>query len=192
MSTAYEPGSRLPGESRQAHRALRTYLEQGPTCRVVSVAEECKISPSLAYRWSSRWSWATRAAAYDAAIDTEYDRERRTAAREAGRRHAELAARFLDKITARLKALDPADLSPRDLARWFAVAAEVERRALGMGVRVEVAGPGGGPVRAEVEVDLTQHTDEERRARLAQLTAEAQRRLDSRPALVLSPDPSYR
>jgi len=55
----------------------------------------------------------------------------RQARRDIARRHAKLAQAFLGKAVARLQGLDPRELTPGELLRYFQVAAEIERRAAG-------------------------------------------------------------
>lgn len=167
-----KPWDRQPGESRQAHAALRAYLELGPTRSHVAVARELGKSATLVARWSARWGWQVRTEAYDRHLDRARDAAAIAAREEMGRRHADLAMQMLDAVAQRLSTLDGDRLRPADLARLVEVAVRVERLARGLPDRVEVGGVDGGPV---VVAALTA---EERRARLYELRAELDRRLD--------------
>lgn len=86
-------------------------------------------------------------------------------------RHAKLAQAFLGKAVARLQALDPRELSPAELLRYFQVAAEIERRAAG-------EEPAGAVAQGSAEgADLASLSDEDRRSRMELLRRELERRL---------------
>ncbi|MBY8884758.1 hypothetical protein K7472_07855 [Streptomyces sp. PTM05] len=128
-------------------------------------------SRTLLGRWSRQYAWVMRATAYDREQDRLFLAEQHQARRDIARRHAKLAQAFLGKAVARLQSLDARELSPSELLRFFQVAAEVERRAVGE-EPVTAAGaqtaPGG---------DVAALTDEERHARMDQLRRELERRL---------------
>lgn len=174
-----EPWQRQAGESRQAFAAFRRYLEAGPTRRVTDVAAECNRSPSLLFRWSARWSWVARAEAYDDEQVAIFDAERVEAIRAMSRRHAAIARLAIARVAEALQNVDPQALTPGELIRWLDVAARVEREALGVPRTLELTGAGGGPVAVAAEV--TELTDEERRARLLGLRREIDSRLGEQP-----------
>lgn len=167
-----KPWDRQSGESRQAFAALRAYIEAGPTRSLRKVAEELAKSEALLKRWSARWGWAVRSDAYDRAMASAHDQAAVAARQEMAVRHAALAVRLLDAVAERLSTLDVARLRPAELVRMVEVAVRVERLARGVPDRLEVGGPDGGPV---VVAALT---PEERRARLVELRAELDRRID--------------
>ncbi|WP_264842547.1 hypothetical protein [Caldinitratiruptor microaerophilus] len=51
-------------------------------------------------------------------------------ARETQERHLRMARAMLTIVARRLQQIDPAELTPKDAARWVQVAAELERLAL--------------------------------------------------------------
>ncbi|NUK14069.1 hypothetical protein [Streptomyces lunaelactis] len=166
-----EPWERQSGESVQAFEAFAVYRDLGPTRSVTKAARQLDKSRSLLGRWSTAYAWVMRVSAYDREQDRVFLAEQHQARRDIARRHAKLAQAFLGKAVARLQSLDPRELSPGELLRFFQVAAEIERRAAGEEPAVASAQDGGDGQ------DLGSLTDEERRSRMDQLRRELERRL---------------
>ncbi|MFF2650463.1 hypothetical protein [Streptomyces sp. NPDC058045] len=165
-----ESWERQGGESVQAFEAFAVYRDLGPARSVTKVARELDKSRALVGRWSRQFAWVMRATAYDREQDRLFLAEQAQARREIARRHAKLAQAVQGKAVARLQTLDPRELSPSELLRYFQVAAEIERRAVG---EAPV-----GPVEDRDEgVDVAGLSDEDRRARMEQLRRELERRL---------------
>jgi len=167
-----ETWERQSGESVRAFEAFTVYRDLGPARSVSKTARELGKARSLVGRWSRTYAWVLRAAAWDREQDRIFLAEQQQARRDIARRHARLAQAFLGKAVARLQGLDPRELSPGDLLRFFQVAADIERRAAGdePAIPAAVQGSGSGP---QVEA----WTDEERHARMEQLRRELERRL---------------
>ncbi|MEV7936636.1 hypothetical protein AB0O82_10875 [Kitasatospora sp. NPDC088264] len=166
-----EPWERQDGESAQAFEAFATYRDMGPARSTAKVARELGKSGSLTDRWSRSYAWVLRASAWDREQDRVFLAEQRQARRDLARRHARLAQAFLSKAVARLQTLDPRELSPGDLLRYFQVAADIERRAIG-------DEPAALPEQPDTDgLDAAELTDEERRARMDQLRRELERRI---------------
>ncbi|MGW4073791.1 hypothetical protein ACWELB_09775 [Streptomyces asiaticus] len=166
-----EPWERQSGESAQAFEAFAAYRDLGAARSVAKVAGELGKSRTLLFRWSRQYAWVMRATAYDREQDRVFLAEQRQARRDVARRHAKIAQAVLGKAVARLQALDPRELSVSELLRYFQVASEIERRAVGE----DPAGAGTGV--DEQGTDVAALTDEERRARMDQLRRELERRL---------------
>ncbi|MGP8301970.1 hypothetical protein ACTPOK_29435 [Streptomyces inhibens] len=169
--TTAEPWERQRNESTSAFEAFAVYRDLGSARSVTKVAQELDKSRTLLGRWSSQYAWVMRASAYDREQDRLFLAEQQQARRDVARRHAKLAQAFLGKAVARLQGLDPRELSPSELLRYFQVAAEIERRAAGE----EPAG-GGGHDKPE-GADLESLSDEDRRSRMELLRRELERRL---------------
>ena len=133
------PWERQPGEPARAYAAFTIYRDLPPAERSIRAvaerlgghrSEKGRRSTRPLERWSTRWRWVERAAAFDA----ELDRRRREAmlkeARETQERHLRMARAMLTIVARRLQQIDPAELTPKDAARWVQVAAELERLAL--------------------------------------------------------------
>ncbi|MET8679987.1 hypothetical protein ABZW18_20985 [Streptomyces sp. NPDC004647] len=167
-----EPWERQSGESPQAFEAFAVYRDLGPTRSVTKVAQELDKSRTLLGRWSKQHAWVMRATAYDREQDRVFLVEQRQARRDIARRHAKLAQAFLGKAIARLQALEPRELTPGELLRYFQVAAEIERRAAGEEpAGVASQGSGEGP-------EVASLSDEDRRSRMELLRRELERRLE--------------
>jgi hypothetical protein len=166
-----EPWERQGGESPQAFEAFAAYRDLGPARSVTKVARELHKSRALLGRWSRQYAWVMRATAYDREQDRVFLAEQRQARRDIARRHAKVAQAVLGKAVGRLQALDPRELSASELLRYFQVAAEIERRAVGE----EPTDAGAGTEAQDGGVAAL--TDEERRARMEQLRRELERRL---------------
>jgi hypothetical protein len=90
-----------------------------------------KSVPGAIQRWASRFAWLERAAAWD----EERERLAREAEVEAIKamreRHAKEAVALQERALARLRALDPAELSPRDVLAFIVEATKLERISRG-------------------------------------------------------------
>uniref|UniRef100_A0A7C2ZYB4 Uncharacterized protein n=2 Tax=Thermorudis TaxID=1649508 RepID=A0A7C2ZYB4_9BACT len=141
--TETKPWERLPGEPAKAYHAFTIYRDLSPKERSLRrVAEvlgygrskdkkgRLKV-PATIEKWSRRYRWVDRALAWD----DEQDRLRREAQREAVeemlRRHAQEAVALQTKALQRLRELDPSELSPGDVLRYFIEAAKLERISRG-------------------------------------------------------------
>ncbi|TQE30934.1 hypothetical protein Sipo8835_22930 [Streptomyces ipomoeae] len=176
--TTNDPWERQDSESPAAFSAFAAYRDMGPARSITKVARQVDKSRTLIGRWSRAHAWVLRAQAFDREQDRLFAAEQRQARKEAARRHAKLAQAFLGKAVARLQTLDPRELTPSDLLRYFATAAEIERRAVGDDlVGLEHAATDGSGV-----VDAETLTDEERRARMQQLRRELERRIGQEDA----------
>jgi hypothetical protein len=166
-----EPWERQVAESVQAFEAFAVYRDLGPARSLTKAARELDKSRTLLGRWSRQYAWVMRAAAYDREQDRLFLAEQRQARRDIARRHAKLAQAFLAKAVARLQGLDPRELTPGELLRYFQVAAEIERRAAG-------EEPAGVVAQDKAEgPDLESLSDEDRRSRMDLLRRELERRL---------------
>lgn len=126
-----EPWERQKGESRQAFQAFAIYRDMGAARSTAKVAHQLGKSKALMDRWSAKWSWVARMAAWDAELDRKARESQEKARVEMAERHIKEAMLFQQKIVERLKTLEPDDLSPSDIAKWFDIAVKVERLARG-------------------------------------------------------------
>lgn len=171
-----DPWDRQPDETGPSYDGFLTYRDLGITRSLAKVAQESGKHRSLIERWSSRHHWPLRAAAWDREQDRAYQLALIQERKKAAKRNARIAAAALQKAANGIVALSPHTMSASDIARLLAAASNLERLALGEPTaNVQVAGPGGGPVK--VETDMTLLTDEERVERMKQLRDEIDRRL---------------
>ena len=130
---------RLPSESSKAYAAFCIYRDMGPKRSIEKVQKKVgKKSGYLRhlYRWSSKYNWFERAKAYDDYIEKKKREENEKAILEMAERHVKLAMAFLLKIAQALQQIDPAQLSPSDMAKWLEIATKLER--LSRGVPTEI------------------------------------------------------
>lgn len=138
------PWERQPGESDKAYAAFCRYRGLPPAKRSIyaasldgeeegseKVSKGQRIAPTYHLRWSARYHWPERAKSWDDHLDQINREAQEKARREMGERHATLAVQMQEKLLARLKELDPADLSPGDVAKWLDAAVKVERLSRG-------------------------------------------------------------
>ncbi|MET8983172.1 hypothetical protein ABZX85_47130 [Streptomyces sp. NPDC004539] len=153
---------RQPSESPQAFEAFAVYRDLGPARSVTKVACELDKSRTMAV--------VGRAAACHREQDRVFVAEQAQARRDVTRRHARLAQAVQNKAVARLRGLDPRELTPSEFLRYLQVATEIERKAVCEGAVAPgvVDGREGAP-------DAAVLTDEKRRAWLDRL--ELERRL---------------
>ncbi|KYD28563.1 hypothetical protein B4109_3026 [Geobacillus stearothermophilus] len=79
-------------------------------------------------------------------------------------RHAKQAMMFQNKILERMRSLDPRELSPNDLIRWFDIAVKVERLSRGESTEIQKV-EHDGEVKQSHEIGITNKllADEEAR-----------------------------
>jgi hypothetical protein len=130
VNVTREPWERRPDESPPAYEAFRVYLDAGPARSGAKVANELQKSRSLINRWSARHGWPDRAAAWESHLMAAYAAEIADARRTLAHRHVAVAREALEKVAAAVTRLDPADLSPSELARLWDTAATRELTAL--------------------------------------------------------------
>lgn len=167
------PWDRQDDEPEKAYSYFALYRDLGRTRTVAKVAAEVHKSRDYLHKLASTWRWVQRAQAWDREQDRLYSEGLAERRRDMAERHARIASALQAKIVARLQSLDPAALTPNDIARWLEVATRVERLALGLPDSTTAhTGPDGGPIQAEV----SQMSEEQRAEFFRALIAEAQSR----------------
>lgn len=167
------PWDRQPSESRQAYHAFcefrdlparersldRAYTHHRVVC--VSRKEPGEIPRPLLQAtkcwktWKRQWNWVARADAHDREIAETERLARRDAIAEMNKRHADIAVAFQQRCVSRLLEIQPNQLSPGLLIRWFEIATLVERRARGEATEIVKHENPRPPM------DLSRLTDEE-------------------------------
>lgn len=167
------PWDRQDDEPEKAYSYFALYRDLGRTRTVAKAAAEVHKSRDYLHKLASTWRWVQRAQAWDREQDRLYSEGLAERRRDMAERHARIASALQAKIVARLQSLDPAKLTPNDIARWLEVATRVERLALGLPDSTTAhTGPDGGPIQAEV----SQMSEEQRAEFFRALIAEAQSR----------------
>lgn len=134
------PWERQPGEPARAFAAFCLYRDMPAHERSLrAVAERLsskgsgrgRRSTRPLERWSTRWRWVERARAWDDEQDRIAREAQLRAVQEMRERHAREAMALQSKALERLRQMDPAELSPRDVLWYFVEAAKLERLARG-------------------------------------------------------------
>jgi hypothetical protein len=170
-----QPWERLPNESPQSFEAFSRYRDMGAERSLAKVAQAVGKSKQLIERWSVRDHWVMRADSWDVEADRVHRAYLVSHRREVDRRQLRLAGAMQAKLVEALNNLDAKKLTPRDVAYWLDITTKVQRAALGLGDKIEVSGPDGGPI------ELANLTPEEAAQRLAEISREIRRRLEDNP-----------
>ncbi|NMO09501.1 hypothetical protein [Methanobacterium subterraneum] len=125
---------RLLDETSKQFEAFCIYRDIGPGRSIQKVAQKRAGSGGLSKlkEWSSKHHWSERAKAYDAHIDEIRRSGHEDEIIEMAERHAREAKLFQDKVHERLETIDPAELKPHELIKWYETAVKIERLSLGV------------------------------------------------------------
>jgi hypothetical protein len=126
------PWERREDESDAAWGAFLVYRGLGLNRTYAATAAACRKHVSLIQRWAIVKTWRSRTVAWDRDLDRVRIDAHREAVKEMETRHAGSAALLIRKVCDRLGEMtheDMAQVQPRDLAGWFKLAVEVERRS---------------------------------------------------------------
>ena len=149
---------RQKDESNKAYHIFCIYRNLGPDRSLEKTREI--LGKSAGYTrwmqtWSSQYDWVTRAQAYDDYIERKMRKKNEKEILEMAERHVKVAKAFLLIIAQALQQIDPAQLSPSDMAKWLDVATKLER--LSRGVPTEIGKQEvQGQVTKRYEYDITQ------------------------------------
>lgn len=122
---------RIEGETTKQFEAFVVYRDLGITRSLREVVKKLDKSLALIGRWSSANNWVERVKKYDDDMDRAAILENEKKRRDMVKRHANQAMMFQSKILERLNSLNPDELSPSDLIRWFTEAVKIERLSRG-------------------------------------------------------------
>jgi hypothetical protein len=162
--TMPEAWERQKGESRKAYEAFRVYRDMGAARSLAKVAEKLGKSTTLLSRWSAKHDWVERCRKYDEYMEREYLLQQAEERRKMAERHAKQAMMFQNKILERMRSLDPRELSPNDLIRWFDIAVKIERLSRGESTEIQKV-EHGGEVKQSHEIGITNKLLEDEEAR---------------------------
>ncbi len=178
-----EPWDRQLGESNRQYSRFRVFMELGRTRTLKQAVEmlhgvgDNGVSYRTLMQYAYEYRWTERAESHDRAQDTLEAARLLTLRNEMYSRHRRMASGLMGKAVAALQALQPANMTPRDIVSFLKYGADMEVRALGEPTHITtVQGPGGGPVQVE---DMGKLTPEDRSARLLQISAELARRANA-------------
>ena len=152
---------RQPNERSKAYAAFCIYRDMGTDRSIEKVYEErSKRGPlSRLKKWSAEHNWVKRAEAYDDYMEGKKREKKEKEILEMADRHVKLAKAFQQKIAQALQQIDPAQLSPSDMAKWLDVATKLERLSIGEPIEIgkqEVQ----GQVTQRYEYDITHRVEQ--------------------------------
>ena len=146
MANNAELWERLPQESMKAYAAFFAYRDLGPDRSMAKAGEVLGKSQGLMEGWSAAYDWVKRATAWD---DEQYRVARKAQMDEIKKmrvRHAKIAQKALDKVSAALDKVNPDAMTNADMARLMDVASKLERLSRGdVGEVVEERDGGQAP-----------------------------------------------
>jgi hypothetical protein len=134
---------RLEGESKKAFEAFVEYRNMGLDRSIAKVGAKLGKSVSLLERWSSKYSWVERAKEYDAEMDRKALLQQEKERKEMVKRHAKQAMMFQQKVLERIRSLNPNELTPSELIRWFETSVKIERLSRGESTEIQSIEHGG-------------------------------------------------
>lgn len=128
MSELWE---RQPEETPKPFEAFCVYRDLGPGRSLAQVAEKLQKSDTLIGRWSGAYDWVKRATAWDAEQDRVARKAQLDEIVKMRKRHARIAEKALDKVSAALEKVQEDNMSNSDIARLMDVASKLERISRG-------------------------------------------------------------
>jgi len=152
---------RQKNENSKAYAAFCIYRDMGVERSIEKVYEKrSKRGPlSRLKNWSVKYNWVKRANAYDDYLERKKREKNEKEILEMAERHAKLAKAFQQRIAQALQQIDPAQLSPSDMAKWLEIATKLER--LSRGVPTEIGKQEvQGQVTQRHEYDITHRVEQ--------------------------------
>lgn len=121
-----KPWEQQKGESSKAFEAFKCYLNMGTDRSLRAVAQKLNKSLTVIQRWNSKWGWKDRIRSYENELAREEFEEQKKELRKMQKKQLAAAAALQKKAVDALINLDPEDLSPRDILRFFTEGARIE------------------------------------------------------------------
>ena len=137
----YTIWERLEDETSKAYQWFCNYRDLGPERSLVKVAQNAGKGKNYKVqleRWSLKYDWVCRCEAYDTYLEGERRSAQENEILKTAREHIRLSDAIMKKVKIRLTALDPNELSPRELALFIELAVRMKREALGIANTIEV------------------------------------------------------
>lgn len=179
-----DPWDQQPGESRTQYSRFLMYLELGvrgtrrtlkQTVETLNAGDVSRLTLRTVQQLAYEYQWSKRAEAWDAEQFRLHLEKVRKLREEALERQRKLGLAMQVKATQALAAKPVADLSGSECVKLAVEGSRMELAALGEPTqRVEVSGPGGGPIQTEYLEGLT---PVQRRERMQEVHEALARRL---------------
>lgn len=173
-----DPWDILPGESSRAFEAFTAFLLLGPIRTRKAAADSLGVGSTSLREWHARYAWDDRCRAYDIEKQRVLRVEIEAETMAMRKRHAGIAVFMQKKVAEGMAQVDPAAMTPKDLAYWLDLASKLERISRGAEVtKVELTGRDGGPIELAEALGA-----EDRMALMAKVQEELARRLGNTSA----------
>jgi hypothetical protein len=130
-----KPWERLREETPKQFEAFTLYRNLPPSSRSISKVAELWSESGATSRlrgWARENKWKERALAYDDHLDQILIISHEEEVKRMVARHAEEAKLFQSKVHERLENINPDDLKPQELIKWYETAVKIERLSLGV------------------------------------------------------------
>lgn len=183
LATDREPWDRQNGESNRQYSRFLIFRDLGRMRTLKQAVEmlhginDTSVSYRTLQQYAYEYRWTERAESWDFAQDRLEAARLLVMRREMHSRHRKIASGLMAKAVAALTALQPSDMTARDIVAFFKQGTDIESRALGEPTAlVQHTGPGGGPVAVD---DMSHLSAADRAARLNAISAELARRAAS-------------
>ena len=125
---------RLPEESSKQFEAFSIFRDLGPSRSVSEVANLWSESgaTSRLREWAKINNWQQRAMAYDQHVDMIMRVSHEEEIKKMVIRHTKEARLFQSKVHERLEKINPNELKPPELIKWYEIAVKIERLSMGV------------------------------------------------------------
>jgi hypothetical protein len=124
-----------PEETSRQYAAFCLYRDMGPSRSIQKVAQKRTGGgphTSRLKEWSNKYQWVNRAIAYDEHIDQIIIVSQEEELKKMVARHTREAELFQSKVHERLENIDPDELKPHELIKWYETAVKIERISRGV------------------------------------------------------------
>ncbi|MFJ7489697.1 hypothetical protein ACIQZB_00300 [Streptomyces sp. NPDC097727] len=174
-----DPWERQPNETPHKHGQLVTYRDIGRTRTLTEAAQRLTLAYGHVRNLAAQYRWRERVEAYDRHLDRQYEAMWLEERRKAAETDAKILGAAIGKLAQRLTSLNAAELSAGDFIRLMDVAMRHRRVLFGDPTEtIAVTGEGSNPL-AQQFADFAQMPPDRRRARLAELTAQVNQRIQA-------------
>lgn len=122
---------RQPGETAKAFKAFCVYRDLGPDRSIAKAGAALGQLPGGLEDWCSKNEWVKRSMAWDDEKDRQARQEQLDEIKKMRVRHARIAQKALEKVSAALDNINPKAMSNADVARLMDVSSKLERLSRG-------------------------------------------------------------
>ncbi|WP_086779640.1 hypothetical protein [Streptomyces griseus] len=177
LDPAIDPWERQPRESQKRYAQFCHYRDQGRTRTLRKSGDGLSLAYGYVREVAGAFKWRDRVEAWDRYMDRLYEASWVEERRKAAENDAKILGAAVGKVAQRLTTLDANSLSNADFIKLTDVVMRHRRGLFGdPKSTIEVTGQGGSPLAVHL-AEFGEMPPEQRRVRLAHLTASVDRRL---------------